>query len=236
MLSPTRQPAAIKERVRQTLEKGVQIDLSTEPCKRFLRRHVNSKVAVGILYVDIDGSTKMSMSVPAPKFALMLQVFSQEMSLLVSEFGGYPLKYVGDAVIALFPGEHNPSQTAKNAVDCAREMMEIVRTSINPEFKSHSLPEIKIKIAVDYGELLVVLYGKSVERSHIDVVGPSISMAAKMLSLATSGDIIVGRSLYEALSSSNSTPLKCDRIESSASEWSYQDERNGGRYELYFVR
>lgn len=210
----------------------MQIDLSTEPCKRFLRRHVNTKVAVGILYVDIDGSTKMSMSLPAPKFALMLQIFSQEMSLLISEFGGYPLKYVGDAVIALFPGQHDGVQASKSAADCAAEMQQIVRTSINPEFKSHSLPEIRIKIALEYGELLVVLYGKSIERSHIDVVGPSISMAAKMLSLAHS-EIIIGRSLYSKLVSEPPEKYRFSEIKTTLAEWSYKDDVEGGTYALY---
>ena len=59
----------------------MQIDLSTEPCKRYLRRHVNRKVAVVILYADIDGSTRMSMSIPASDFATILHIFSQEMTL-----------------------------------------------------------------------------------------------------------------------------------------------------------
>ena len=241
MLSPARDLAAIQERVRQTLEKGVQIDLSTEPCKRFLRRHVNTKVAVGILYVDIDGSTKMSMSLPAPKFALMLQIFSQEMTLLISEFGGYPLKYVGDAVIALFPGQHDKLKTSLTILECARAMQEVVKHAINTEYKAHSLPEIGVKIALEYGELLVVLYGKSIERSHIDVVGPGISMASKMLSFAPSGRIILGRRLRENLDLDSHQPLsdgveQFARVETSPSEWSYLDEKNGERYALYLTK
>jgi class 3 adenylate cyclase len=52
------------------------------------------KVDVVILYVDIDGSTNMSMALsPKKKFAMILHVFSQEMSLMTSEYGGYMLKY-----------------------------------------------------------------------------------------------------------------------------------------------
>ena len=105
LFSPAKDLNAAQARVRQTLDKGVQIDLSTESCKRFLRRKVNQKVAVVILYVDIDGSTKMSMALSPEKFATILHVFSQEMSLVTSEYGGYVLKYVGDAIIALFPAE-----------------------------------------------------------------------------------------------------------------------------------
>ena len=103
LLSPVRDFNSVQARIRQTLDRGVQIDLSTESCKRFLRRKVNQKVGVVILYVDIDGSTKMSMALSPDRFATILHVFSQEMSLITSEYGGYVLKYVGDAIIALFP-------------------------------------------------------------------------------------------------------------------------------------
>src|SRR5919107_3779310 len=53
--------------------------------------------------------------------ATILHVFSQEMSLVTSEYGGYVLKYMGDAIIALFPAEYNSSQASKNAVDCAKD-------------------------------------------------------------------------------------------------------------------
>jgi adenylate cyclase len=102
LLSPVRDLTAVQARVKQTLDKGVQIDLSTESCKRFLRRRVNQKVGVVILYVDIDGSTKMSMTLSPDKFATILHVFSQEMSLVTSEYGGYVLKYVGMQLLRFF--------------------------------------------------------------------------------------------------------------------------------------
>jgi hypothetical protein len=30
-------------------------------CKRYLRRHANKKTSVAVLYVDIDGSTNMTL-------------------------------------------------------------------------------------------------------------------------------------------------------------------------------
>ncbi|HXG07611.1 MAG TPA: adenylate/guanylate cyclase domain-containing protein, partial [Nitrososphaera sp.] len=140
---------AIQARVRQTLDKGVQIDLTTDHCKRFLMRHVNQKITVAILYVDLDGSTKLSMSIEPNKFATILHVFSQEMSLLISEYGGYVLKFVGDAVIGLFPAEYDIKQAVKNAVECAKAMRQIIKQCLNPELKTHGLPEIKAKISVD---------------------------------------------------------------------------------------
>lgn len=231
MLSPVKDLNAAQARVRQTLDKGVQIDLSTESCKRFLRRKVNQKVGVVILYVDIDGSTKMSMSLSPEKFATILHVFSQEMSLVTSEYGGYVLKYVGDAIIALFPAEYDKSQASKNALECSKGMQRIIRECVNPELRARRFPEITVKMSIDYGDVLVVLYGKSIERSHIDIVGSSISMAAKMIPLAKTWQIIIGQSMYENLENNeNLVDMIVDQT-----RWTYIDEKTGSSYRLYML-
>jgi class 3 adenylate cyclase len=222
----------ISARVRHTLENGIQLDLTRESCKKFLRRHVDHKIAVVVLYVDIERSTRLSISLPAAEFASMLQIFSQEMTLLVEDYGGYVLKYVGDAVIALFPAEHDKYQASRNALSCAKEMQEILQGSINPELVAHRLPALGVKISLDYGELLVVLYGKS-QRSHIDTVGSSISIAAKMLAFAKVGQIIVGDSFYNNLSADASLSREFTELQVSPSEWSYVDEKSGARYKLH---
>lgn len=231
LLSPVRDFNSIQARVRQTLDKGVQIDLSTESSKKFLRRRVNQKIGVVILYVDIDGSTKMSMSLPPEKFATILHIFSQEMSLAISEYGGHVLKYVGDAVIALFPSEYDSGQASKNAVECAMNMHEVIKKCINPEFAAHGLPELRVKMSIDRGEVQVVLYGKSIERSHIDIVGSTISMAAKMNPLAQTWQIVIGQSVYEKLAN------KGDFVEIRVdpARWTYTDERNSN-YRLYALK
>ena len=231
LLSPVKDLSAVQARVRQTLDKGVQIDLSTESCKRFLRRKVNQKVGVVILYVDIDGSTKMSMVLSPEKFATILHVFSQEMSLVTSEYGGYVLKYVGDAIIALFPAEYDRAQASKNALECAKDMQRIIRECVNPELSARRFPEITVKMSIDYGDVQVVLYGKSIDRSHIDIVGSSISMAAKMIGLAKTWQIVIGQSMSENLDNTqNVVEMNIDRT-----RWTYIDEKTGGSYRLYML-
>ncbi len=231
LLSPVKDLSAVQARVRQTLDKGVQIDLSSESCKRFLRRKVNQKVGVVILYVDIDGSTKMSMALAPEKFATILHVFSQEMSLVTSEYGGYVLKYVGDAIIALFPAEYDRGQASKNALDCAKDMQRIIRECVNPELSARRFPEITVKVSIDYGDVQVVLYGKSIDRSHIDIVGSSISMAAKMIPLAKTWQIVIGQSMYENLDNNqNLVEINVD-----STRWTYIDEKTGSSYRLYML-
>jgi class 3 adenylate cyclase len=112
-------------------------------------------------------------------------------------------------------------------------MHDIVVKGINPQLKSHGLPELRIKISIEYGEVQVVLYGKSLERSHIDVIGPSISTAAKMISFASNGQTVIGEQIFQILhnvmSESNFVKLDAD-----TSKWSHIQDGQA-RYSLFLL-
>ena len=192
-------PKQIQSRILKTLENGLQFDLSSEDCNKFLRRRVNEKVKLAILYIDICNSTKMSLLLSTTDFALMVKVFSQEISLAVRGYGGYILKYVGDAVIAVFPSEFDTYKACEAAMCCAINISFIIRQCINTAFKIHGLPELTVKIGVDYGDALVVLYGKSLRNAHIDLIGSSMSITAKIASFAQPYEIVIGQAIYNIL-------------------------------------
>jgi adenylate cyclase len=111
-------------------------------------------------------------------------------------------------------------------------MQEIIKKYVNPELGACGLPEISVKISIDYGNLQVVLYGKSIDRSHIDIIGSNIIMAAKMIPLAEIWQRVIGQSMYEKLDSKqnfvemNVDPTRCTHI----------DEKSGSSYKLYTLR
>jgi adenylate cyclase len=194
----------IRARINKTLIDGIQINMSTEESKKLLRRHVNTKTNLVVMFIDINNSTEMSLSLPEHKFALIVQSFAQEISIAVSGYGGYVFKYEGDAVIALFPAEYDRTKACKNALNCSRAILQIIKEVINPAFKANKLPEITVRIGLAYGYALVVLYGKSLEKAHIDIIGSSISMASKIASLAKPNQLLVGEYIYNILLSSDS--------------------------------
>ena len=194
----------IRARINKTLIDGIQINMSTEESKKLLRRHVNTKTNLVVMFIDINNSTEMSLSLPEHKFALIVQSFAQEISIAVSGYGGYVFKYEGDAVIILFPAEYDRTKACKNALNCSRAILQIIKEVINPAFKANELPEITVRIGLAYGYALVVLYGKSLEKAHIDIIGSSISMASKIASLAKPNQLLVGEYIYNILLSSDS--------------------------------
>src|SRR6266513_1234562 len=223
-------PTALKQiraRVSKTLVNGIQHEMSTDESMKLLRRHVNSKTNLVIMFIDINKSTQMSLSLPDDKFALIIQTFAQEITIAVSGYGGYVFKYEGDAVIILFPAEYDRTEACKNALNCSRAILQIIREVINPAFKANELPEITVRIGLAYGYALVVLYGKSLEIAHIDIIGSSISMAAKIASLAKPNQMLVGEHIYNILLSSASkkkdflTNSKFIEVNLDPTKWKY---------------
>src|SRR5919198_3186865 len=129
--------------------------------------------------------------------------FSQEISLAIEGYGGYILKYVGDAVIAVFPSDFDTYKACEAAIRCATNISFIIKECVNPAFKIHGLPELAVKIGVDYGDALVVLYGKSLHNAHIDLISSSMSITAKIASFAQPNEIVIGQSIYNILLSND---------------------------------
>lgn len=89
----------------KALKSEPEFTISTEETKGILKKLAKSKVPMVILHVDLVGSTRLSMSVPLDRLTKIMQAFTHEMSILVNMYGGYVLKYIGDAVIGFFvPG------------------------------------------------------------------------------------------------------------------------------------
>ena len=191
---------SVQDRVSHSIEnKGLLIDLSTDSCRKYLQRKVNSNAKVVVMYIDIVGSTQMSHDISPLSLSIIIQIFSQDVSLSIVKFGGYVLKFVGDAVIALFPSDYNPTKAIMNSLDCARYIRQVIKKGINPVFQKNCFQEIAVKIGIEYGSALVLLYGRNIEHAHIDLIGFSISIASKITSMAYPDEIIVGENIYNNL-------------------------------------
>ena len=88
-------------RMWKTLQGEPQFIISVAETQNVLDKFAG-KVNFVILNVDLVGSTKLSMTLPLDRLTRLIQSFNQKMSLIVKDFGGFVLKYVGDAVLAFF--------------------------------------------------------------------------------------------------------------------------------------
>lgn len=191
----------VQNRINNALENGYQYTRVIDSSEKFLRKNVLGQINMVVLYVDIVDSTKMSMILPPDRLSVLISSFSQEMSYVIEQFGGYVLKFVGDAVIGYFV-ENKTSQIPAiyNAVGCADSMINVVKQGINPILAEKiGLSEISIKIGIDFGKNVVVRYGADEKKAYVDLLGPTMNVASKIQNLARPNQIIVGQMIYDNL-------------------------------------
>jgi len=184
-----------------------------------------------VMYVDLVGSTAMTLSLPEEKVAIIIRAFAQEMSKVINQHDGYVLKFVGDAVIGYFVAEALPLIAADNAVNCARSMLSVVEKGINPILDQYDYPELKVKIGMDYGKNIIVRYGANKEKSHVDILGPSMNIAAKIQSTAYPNQILIGEDVFSRLHPKMQKQF--NQVVWTKTKWKYHDRETGKLYPVY---
>jgi adenylate cyclase len=222
--------AKTQERFSRALERRYQFESNLKPAQEFLLEHVNSKISLIIMYADLVGSTNMSMMIPIDKMVTIIQGFSFEMSHLVHNYGGYVLKYVGDAIIAFFPLDYNKSLICNKAIECAQLMITIIKKGISPILYQYNYPELQVKIGIDVGESIIIQYGHD-ERSHIDILGYSMNKSAKITSLTYPNTITIGEDMYSNLNPKLKVEFK--GIKTAIENWKYINKKTGQIYKIY---
>ena len=224
--------AQTQDRMWRALKRRYQYDANLEPAQAFLLNHINSKIPLVIMYVDLVGSTNMSMTLPIDKLVTIIRAFTYEMSSVIQSHKGYVLKYVGDAVIAFFPSSYNKLLACDNAVYCAQSMITVVKNGINPILNQYDYPELSIKIAIDEGENTIVQYGHH-KSSLIDILSYCMSIAAKITSITEPDRITIGEDVYNLLHPTLKTRFKRISLKDRIQEWKYTNRQTGQLYNLY---
>jgi len=198
------------------------------------------------------------MTLPIERLSKIIQAFTQEMTKIIRLYGGYVLKYVGDAIIGFFNvNTTNLYLPCINAIKCAKTMIKVINQGFNPVLNQYDYPEMGVRIGIDYGENVVVKYSpfsenpnshdddlfqqSSKERNteskqHLiyDILGYTISIATKMTAYAKVDHIIVGQLIYDILSKEEQSYF--NMVETRPENWNYISDETGSIYKLYINR
>lgn len=220
-----------QKRVWAALKKGYEYAGNFESSERFLRHNVFSRIDMFVLYVDLVGSTAMTLELPEEKLAIIISSFAQEMASVIKQYNGYVLKFVGDAVIGYFVAEEYSIGAADNSINCVKSMMKVIDKGINPILNQYDYPDLRIKIGIDFGKSIVVRYGSDKEKSHVDLMGPVMNIAAKIQSVAKPNQILIGDDVFTRLHPS--IQQNCEPIKWEKNEWGYRSRKSGKIYQVF---
>jgi adenylate cyclase len=222
-----------QKRITHSLDRDFEYHhLAITRSNKFLRSHDSEKMKMFVLFVDLGGSTRMSSELSPNALAKIIRLFSQEMAYIVEYYDGFVLKYVGDAVIGYFPAKPVLT-TAKNTIFCAQAMMSVIKSVINPILQKADYPQLQIKITIDFGNNNIVRYGSNKQKSHIDIIGLSVNLAAKMHSLGKPNQLVIGSQVFLKLP--RQIKIGFRKIRASSKVWPYHDFTSRQPYPVFWI-
>lgn len=145
-----------------------------------------------IAFIDICGYTAISESEPPDMVVKLLNGYFDVMVREIINQGGFIDKFMGDAVMAVFRGEHH-LRRALNA--CLA-----VRNRINqlPKFYNQVKFTPRVSIGVNSGELVAGNIGsESLKRLDYTVIGDVVNTAQRLQVAAAKGQIVINENTYE---------------------------------------
>jgi adenylate cyclase len=241
-------------RMWKALKSEPSFDISMEETNRVLQKSARSKVTLVILHIDLVGSTQLSMTLPLDRLTTIVQTFTQEMSIMISLYGGYVLKYIGDAVLAFFTVDsvlngdddqqmHSQQQQqylpCVNAINCVMSMIKVIREGINPILNQYDYPEMAIRVGIDIGKTAVIQYGSNIRRLNnmqikeplLDILGHTVNVAVKMTRIAKPDSFVIGQFVYNSLDESQRS--RFEEVIIRDDTWTYTNENTGSLYKVY---
>jgi adenylate cyclase len=141
-------------------------------------------IEAALWFADLRGFTKLSEEAPLDEVLGTLNAAFETMVEVIEAHGGEVLKFIGDAVLALFPTSATRDQSAacRDALQAVQALC--ARTeAANGEREAAGLPPLTFAIAVDVG---TVAYGNMGAPHRLDftVIGPAVNRASRLQDLA----------------------------------------------------
>ncbi|MCE9598152.1 MAG: guanylate cyclase [Spirochaetia bacterium] len=146
-----------------------------------------------VLFTDIRSFTSLSEKMTAEENFRFLNSFLKRMGPVIHKNNGFIDKFMGDAIMALFP--ESPQQALEAAIDMRRELDGYNRHRLN-----EGREEINIGIGLHTGHLMLGTVG-SEARLDTTVIGDTVNLASRLESLTKTFriPILVSQAVYGRL-------------------------------------
>ena len=157
-----------------------------------------------ISFIDIVDSTRITTTEinDAEKIRKYYSIFINTMAAIIRDFNATIIKNTGDSLLYYFPKTSNNSaddiSAFKEVFECGLTIIE-ASPIINTKVQEEGLSSLNYRISADYGR---VETARSMTSTSDDLFGPTVSLCAKINSMAAINGMVIGSDLYQMTRSS----------------------------------
>lgn len=172
---------ALRHTARTLLDTYLGVHTGERVLDGLIRRGDGSVIPAVVWWADLRGSTTLAERLPRQEYLRLLNRFFDCTAGAVSEQGGEVLKFIGDAVMGIFPLEGQPD-AGERALSAVREALARI-DAFNAERDMSGADPVDAAIALHQGE---VSYGNVGISGRLDftVTGPAVNEVARLEGLS----------------------------------------------------
>jgi len=150
---------------------------------------------------DVSGFTAMSARLTPEDVVKVINVYLDVQTKVILEHGGHIDKFVGDEIYAIFGVPEEKPDDTERAVRCAVALRDAIGKLIE-EQRARNLPDPRIKIGVDTGNVVAGNMGAQGVKVEYAVVGEPVGAAHEIMDVARDmtmpgGQIVLSANTYD---------------------------------------
>lgn len=150
-----------------------------------------------LMFTDFAGFSTISQQMSPNQAVAVLNTYFETLIPVIKKHGGFPDKYIGDAIVAMFGAPIYFEDHADRAVRCAIEMQRALR-ALNRERIKNKEPVFEMRIGMNSGDVIVGAIGCDMKLEYTSI-GETTNLANRMESACEIGHIMLARGTYKRL-------------------------------------
>ena len=163
----------------------------------------NETVDATVVFLDICSFTSISENETPDTVVKLLNSYFDVMVKEIIGYKGFIDKFIGDAIMAVFRGEHHLDRAIDACLAIRKEIENLPPFSEHVTFKPH------VSIGINSGEMVSGNIGSaSLKRLDYTVIGDVVNTAQRLESVAKPGQIIINETSYEKVKEY----FKCNKV------------------------
>ena len=157
----------------------------------------SEQIEATVMFIDVCGFTSISEQAPPDKVVQLLNTYFDTMVKEIITQEGYVDKFIGDAVMAVFRGEHHLDR----AIECALAIRQAISKFPEEDETDHYRPQVSI--GIESGEMVSGNIGSaSLKRLDYTVIGDKVNLAARLQDKAGANQILISDACYQKVKES----------------------------------
>lgn len=147
-----------------------------------------------IMFTDFAGFSTITQKMPPDDVVSNLNSYFSELIPIVKRYGGFPDKYIGDAIVAFFGAPITLEDHAERAVACGIEMQWKIR-EMNEKRIKEGKTVFEMRVGLNSGDVLVGAIGCDMKLEYTSI-GETTNLANRMESICKIGHVMMAEGTY----------------------------------------